>query len=272
MANETFSDDPFGSRKAKRFSAFSTARFFRASGKSAERSSHAGRAQRIRTARALRKAETGLIGSSRPHYKTNAFRTALKRTMDFCGAGVGLVLLSPLIGGIAVAIKLNCKGPVFFRQTRLGLNGQPFSILKFRTMYVESCDVSGVQQTISNDPRVTPIGGFLRRSSFDELPQLINVLKGEMSLVGPRPYVPGMLAAGVPYEVFDYRYFDRLQVLPGITGLAQANGYRGETADEISARKRLEFDLAYIERQSNWLDIKILYGTIVNEFVKGNGY
>ncbi|MEP3048810.1 MAG: sugar transferase [Roseibium sp.] len=273
MANETFSDDPFGLKKAKRFSAFSsTARFFRTGEKSTERASQTGRAQRIRAARALRKTETRALGPVRPSYKAGFLEIVFKRSLDICGAGVGLVSLSPLLFGIAIAIKLNDGGPVFFRQTRLGLNGKPFSILKFRTMYVETCDASGVQQTVSNDPRVTPIGRFLRRSSFDELPQLINVLKGEMSLVGPRPYVPGMRAAGVPYEVFDYRYFDRLKVLPGITGLAQMNGYRGETEDEKSARIRLEYDLAYIDRQSLWLDIKIVFGTVIREFVTGNGY
>jgi lipopolysaccharide/colanic/teichoic acid biosynthesis glycosyltransferase len=151
------------------------------------------------------------------------------------------------------------------------LNGQPFSILKFRTMHIDHCDVSGLRHTIERDPRVTAIGRFLRRSSFDELPQLINVLRGEMSLVGPRPYVPGMKAGGVAYEHLDYRYYDRLRVLPGITGLAQVNGYRGDASDEEAARIRLEYDLTYIEDISLWLDIKVILRTVAREFFKGSG-
>ena len=198
--------------------------------------------------------------------------TRLKRLVDVTGAGAAIVLLSPLLIGIAAAIKVNSKGPIFFRQKRHGKDGNLFTILKFRTMHAEKCDPTGVQQTVKGDCRITFIGRFLRHSNFDELPQLVNVLRGEMSLVGPRPHVPGMLAAGVPYEEFDPRYMTRHIVHPGITGLAQVEGYRGETKDPELARKRLEFDLAYIESQSVWLDIKILYKTIIREFLRGNGY
>ncbi|QFT33393.1 UDP-glucose:undecaprenyl-phosphate glucose-1-phosphate transferase [Labrenzia sp. THAF82] len=196
----------------------------------------------------------------------------LKRPLDVVGASVGLVLLMPLFVLIALSIKLTSRGPVFFKQQRHGLNGVPFEVLKFRTMYKNMCDDSGVVQTVQNDPRVTPVGSFLRKSNFDELPQLINVLRGDMSLVGPRPHVPGMLAAGVPYEEFDPRYMDRHKILPGITGLAQVSGFRGETREEYQARMRLEHDLHYVENQSLLLDIKIILETVRTEFFSGKGY
>ncbi|KZM51400.1 sugar transferase [Labrenzia sp. OB1] len=195
-----------------------------------------------------------------------------KRSLDLAGATLGLVMLIPLFALIAIAIKSSSRGPVFFLQQRHGLNGALFTVIKFRTMHLHMCDNSGISQTVENDPRVTWVGKFLRSSNFDELPQLFNVLKGDMSLVGPRPHVPGMIAAGVPYEVFDPRYMSRHQVRPGLTGLAQVNGFRGETKDRHSARMRLEHDLKYIERQSFPLDVKILADTIVQEFFKGSGY
>lgn len=196
----------------------------------------------------------------------------LKRSVDIIGASAGLVLLAPLLMAAAVAIKANSQGPVFFRQKRHGANGTTFEIYKFRTMYVEHCDYSGIRQTVEDDPRVTPVGRFLRQSNFDELPQLINILRGEMSLVGPRPHVPGMLAAGVLYEELDPRYMHRHKVKPGLTGLAQVNGYRGETTTRHAALMRLEFDLAYLERRSFLLDMKIIFRTAVREFFKGSGY
>jgi len=196
----------------------------------------------------------------------------LKRALDIIGASAGLILLIPLLLAISIAIKATSRGPVIFRQERHGLNGKVFTIFKFRTMYTHLGDGSGVAQTVSGDPRVTRVGAFLRKSNFDELPQLLNVLKGEMSLVGPRPHVPGMLAAGMAYEDFDSRYMSRHQVRPGITGLAQVSGCRGETADPVSARKRLEYDLDYLENQSLLLDLKIIAQTISREFFHGNGY
>nr|WP_319386310.1 sugar transferase [uncultured Roseibium sp.] len=196
----------------------------------------------------------------------------LKRSLDIFGAIAGLTLLMPLLLAISFAIKATSRGPVIFRQERYGLNGAVFTIFKFRTMYTHMGDGSGVEQTVCGDPRVTRVGSFLRRSNFDELPQLLNVLKGEMSLVGPRPHVPGMLAAGQDYEDFDSRYMNRHRVRPGITGLAQVNGCRGATTDPISARKRLEYDLEYQERQSLFLDLKIIAQTISREFLHGNGY
>ncbi|MBN9669856.1 sugar transferase [Roseibium aggregatum] len=196
----------------------------------------------------------------------------LKRGFDMIGASAGLVLLAPLLFGLAILIKLTSKGPVLFRQERHGLNGEVFVAYKFRSMYVDQCDHSGVRQTVRDDPRITPIGRFLRRSNFDELPQLLNVLTGHMSLVGPRPHVPGMLANGVPYETFDSRYHSRHRVKPGITGLAQVNGFRGETRDAHAARMRLHLDLEYIETHSVLLDAKIIAKTVVIEFFQGKGY
>jgi len=213
-----------------------------------------------------------VTGRSRGNRPARRIDGALKKALDLTGAMTGLFLLFPLFVAIAVAIKTTSRGPVLFRQKRYGRDGAPFTVLKFRTMHLHQCDQSGVSQTVANDPRVTKVGSFLRKSNFDELPQLINVLKGDMSLVGPRPHVPGMLAAGIPYEIFDPRYMDRHQVLPGLTGLAQVNGFRGETKEAYAARMRLECDLTYIREQSILLDLRIIASTIVNEFFKGNGY
>ncbi|PTV96550.1 lipopolysaccharide/colanic/teichoic acid biosynthesis glycosyltransferase [Rhodobacter aestuarii] len=181
-------------------------------------------------------------------------------------------MLAPLLLGCAAAIKLTSPGPVFFRQNRYGRKGTPFQIYKFRTMRTELSDSSGVQQTVKGDPRITPVGAFLRRTSIDELPQLLNVLEGTMSIVGPRPHVPNMIAAGVRYEDFDHRYMRRHAVLPGITGLAQVRGYRGETDTYEAARGRLDHDLEYLRTASFWGDLKIVFGTLSKEFGRGSGY
>ncbi|MEM9106791.1 MAG: sugar transferase [Pseudomonadota bacterium] len=196
----------------------------------------------------------------------------LKRSLDLFGSACGLLLLMPLFEILAAVIKATSKGSVLFRQDRHGLDGKPFKAYKFRSMYVDQCDPSGVRQTVKDDPRITPIGRFLRKSNFDELPQLLNVLKGEMSLVGPRPHVPGMLANGVPYEQFDPRYQSRHRVKPGITGLAQVNGFRGETKTARAASMRLYYDLKYIEVRSIYLDVKIIVNTVTQEFFGGKGY
>ena len=196
----------------------------------------------------------------------------LKRCMDVVVAWVALILLFPLFVVVALAIKLGSSGPVFFRQDRYGLGGELFSIYKFRTMSQDRCDTSGIAQTVKDDPRITPIGRLLRRTSFDELPQILNILKGDMSVVGPRPHVPGMLANGVLYEEFDPRYMARHVVKPGLTGLAQVNGFRGETTTARAALMRLEYDLEYIRRQSIPLDIKITLQTFWREFFSGSGY
>jgi lipopolysaccharide/colanic/teichoic acid biosynthesis glycosyltransferase len=194
-----------------------------------------------------------------------------KRTVDIIGAAFGLILLAPLLIGIAIAIKATSPGPAFFRQKRYGYHNRRFWIYKFRTMFAHLGDVRGTRQTTTDDPRVTPIGRILRKTSLDELPQLTNVLVGDMSLVGPRPHVPGMLAGGFLYERFTPYYFQRHNMRPGITGLAQVSGYRGSTAVPLSAIERLDHDLRYIVSWSLWLDFKIIVRTVLREFVSGSG-
>jgi lipopolysaccharide/colanic/teichoic acid biosynthesis glycosyltransferase len=173
---------------------------------------------------------------------------------------------------VAIAVKMTSRGPVFFRQQRDGLNSQAFAMYKFRTMWADAGDNSGITQTTKGDRRITPVGRFLRRTSIDELPQLLNVLKGDMSIVGPRPHVNGMLAAGIRYDVLVREYYYRLQMRPGITGWAQANGFRGETVESSSAIGRIEHDFAYIQNFSLALDLWIVLKTVRNEFLTGSGH
>jgi polysaccharide biosynthesis protein PslA len=194
-----------------------------------------------------------------------------KRTIDVLGASFGLLILAPLLIGTAVAIKITSSGPILFRQKRYGYHNRRFWIYKFRTMYTHLGDEKGTCQTTNGDPRVTPIGRILRKSSLDELPQLINVLKGDMSLVGPRPHVPGMLAGGMLYEKLTPYYFQRHHMRPGITGLAQVTGYRGGTTVPLSAIERLDRDLLYIKTWSLRLDTRILVRTVIREFISGSG-
>ncbi|MGF9764920.1 sugar transferase [Microvirga sp. 0TCS3.31] len=194
-----------------------------------------------------------------------------KRFVDISVAFALLVLLAPILLLIAAAIKATSPGPVLFRQQRYGLNKKMFVIVKFRTMHLNLCDQSGVRQPSHGDGRITPVGYMLRKTSLDELPQLINVLRGDMSLVGPRPHVPGMLAGGVLYEELVPVYFERLRMLPGITGLAQVSGLRGGTDDPFVAKARIAADLGYIENWSLLLDLKIIIKTIQCEFLSGSG-
>lgn len=181
-----------------------------------------------------------------------------KRAFDFCTALVLLVFLSPLFVLIALLVKLSSPGPIFFRQRRYGLDGKEIWVWKFRTM--RTCeDGPVIQQATKDDPRVTPIGRLLRRTSLDELPQLFNVLEGSMSLVGPRPHAT---AHNEHYRKLIRGYMLRHKVKPGITGLAQVEGYRGETETLEKMQKRVEFDHLYIQRWSLWLDLKILLRTI----------
>ena len=200
-----------------------------------------------------------------------SLRTA-KRVMDVLGAGAGLLILAPLLIGIAVAVKLTSPGPVFFRQKRYGYHNRRFWILKFRTMHIDLSDQRGTRQVTADDPRVTTLGRILRKTSLDELPQLFNVLKGDMSLVGPRPHVPGMLANGMLYEEFIPYYFQRHNMRPGITGLAQVRGFRGTTRQPEAALARVDCDLEYIQNWSLLKDFRIVCSTVVSEFLSGSGH
>lgn len=196
---------------------------------------------------------------------------ALKRSVDVAGASLLILAASPLLIGIAGAIRLSSPGPILFKQQRYGLNAELFEIYKFRTMSVDEEDRSGVAQTRKNDPRVTSIGKALRRLNLDELPQLFNVLRGDMSLVGPRPHVPGMRAGGLLYEHLVPNYHLRHRMRPGMTGLAQINRLRGSTSDAKFAKARIEYDIAYTSSWSLVLDLRILWLTFKTEVLRGSG-
>ncbi|KQP42963.1 exopolysaccharide biosynthesis polyprenyl glycosylphosphotransferase [Methylobacterium sp. Leaf104] len=181
----------------------------------------------------------------------------LKRSLDLALALVALVLLSPLFLVVAVLVKIDSPGPVFFRQKRYGFNQQPFGVFKFRSMKAEPETV--FKQATRNDSRITPIGRVLRRSNIDELPQLLNVVLGEMSLVGPRPHA---LAHDRSFENRIALYARRHNVMPGITGWAQVNGLRGETLTDLDMERRVQHDLHYIDNWSIWLDLRIMFMTV----------
>jgi Undecaprenyl-phosphate glucose phosphotransferase len=183
-----------------------------------------------------------------------------------------LLLLSPLMLIVALLVKLDSPGPVLFVQERFGFNNNVIRVLKFRTMYVDRGDRSGAQRTVKNDPRVTRSGRFLRSLSLDELPQLINVLRGEMSLIGPRAHAVTMKAGNQLYPDAIKEYAQRHRVKPGITGWAQVNGYRGEVDTIEKARGRVEYDLFYIEHWSVWLDLKITALTFLTIVSRQNAY
>jgi len=187
----------------------------------------------------------------------------MKLIEDRAIALAALAFLAPLMLSIAVAIKLDSRGPVLFKQRRFGFNDRPIEVWKFRTMRSECADAHAFLQTTRRDPRVTRLGRFLRRSSLDELPQLFNVLKGEMSIVGPRPHAMATKADGKLFQDAVDRYAARHRVKPGITGWAQVNGWRGETDTIDKIQKRVEYDLYYIDNWSVWLDIYIVLRTFV---------
>jgi exopolysaccharide biosynthesis polyprenyl glycosylphosphotransferase len=209
---------------------------------------------------------------SRRSARTEPSASIGKRLFDGLAASAALLVLSPVLIAIAITIKLTSPGPVLFVQSRYGFRNRFFRIYKFRTMRVDACDARGVQQTVQGDSRVTWIGKILRKTSLDEIPQLINVIKGDMSLVGPRPHVPGMLAADVPYEDLVPYYFHRHSARPGITGLAQVSGCRGSTVEAGRAISRIDYDLVYIENWSLLMDIKIILRTVRREFLSGSGF
>lgn len=186
------------------------------------------------------------------------FDRLLKRLFDITVAGSVIVVLLPLLVMIAILVKLDSKGPLLFKQMRIGRNNEMFRIWKFRSMRVEQSDGAGHRSASRDDDRITRVGGLLRRTSIDELPQLFNVLKGDMSIVGPRPHALGSRAADKLFWEVDGRYWHRHVVKPGLTGLAQVRGYRGATVIEDDLRNRLQADLEYLEHWSIWHDIKII--------------
>ena len=198
----------------------------------------------------------------------NLFERALKRATDIVGASLGLVMLAPLFLTVAVLIKLTSRGPVFFRQDRVGFCGRLFRIYKFRSMLTEDNGPVVVQAT-RNDPRLTRIGGWLRATSIDELPQLINVLMGDMSLIGPRPHAK---AHHEQYLNLVALYGHRHHMKPGITGWAQANGFRGETPTLELMERRVEHDIWYIRNWSIWLDLRTALLTVWTLFASGRAY
>lgn len=193
----------------------------------------------------------------------------LKATEDRLLALLILVLISPLMVAIAIAVKFSSPGPVYFKQKRNGWNGNVINVYKFRTMYMHQEDDGQVTQATQGDPRITPLGRFLRRTSLDELPQFINVLQGRMSIVGPRPHA---VAHNDYYKQHVPRYMLRHKVKPGITGWAQVHGLRGETDTLEKMEKRVEYDLYYIEHMSLWLDLKIMAMTVFKGFANRNAY
>lgn len=195
----------------------------------------------------------------------NTLNKFIKRAFDVLGALLGLIITSPIMLVCAILVKATSKGPVIFKQERVGLHNKTFRMYKFRTMEVQKVTDEAKGWTTKNDPRVTKVGKFLRKTSIDELPQLINILVGEMSLVGPRPERPQFVAQ---FKEEIPRYMIKHQVRPGLTGWAQVNGFRGDT----SIRKRIEYDLFYIENWSVSLDIRIMFLTIFKGFVNKNAY
>lgn len=192
--------------------------------------------------------ETPLIGT----------RLMFKALEDFVLSVLILIMITPVLLAIALAVKLDSRGPVFFRQQRMGWNGKIFRIWKFRSMFVHQPEDGVVKQAEKNDPRVTRVGAFIRRTSLDELPQIFNVLTGDMSLVGPRPHA---IQHDEEYSRRISDYFARHNIKPGITGLAQVRGFRGETKSVEQMMQRVESDIEYINNWSLWLDLTILVRT-----------
>ena len=196
---------------------------------------------------------------------TSGWNQFIKRSMDLFGAVVACIIFSPVMLVCAILVKLTSEGPVLFKQERIGLHNKPFYMYKFRSMKLQTEADEKKGWTVKNDPRVTGIGKFMRKTSIDELPQLFNILKGDMSLIGPRPERPQFVEK---FKEEIPRYMIKHQVRPGLTGWAQVNGYRGDT----SIRKRIDCDIYYIENWTLGLDIKILILTFVKGFINKNAY
>ena len=202
----------------------------------------------------------------------SGFDAVIKQAEDKIVGGIILVLIAPILLLIALAITLDSRGPIFFRQPREGFNNQLFRVFKFRTMYHDRLEYDAISQASRNDPRVTRVGRILRRSSLDELPQLFNVMRGEMSLVGPRPHAASTRAGGRLFSDVMVSYAARHKVKPGITGWAQVCGWRGETDTEEKLVKRIEHDLYYIENWTVWFDFYILFRTIGSVLLPKNAF
>ncbi|WP_258305800.1 undecaprenyl-phosphate glucose phosphotransferase [Chromohalobacter israelensis] len=193
----------------------------------------------------------------------------LKRLEDLLLGALITILVLPFCLAIAIGVKISSPGPVLFKQYRTGANGKKFKVYKFRSMRVHEEDNGKVTQASKTDPRVTPIGAFLRRTSLDELPQFYNVLQGRMSIVGPRPHA---LSHNEHYKELVESYMRRHKVKPGITGWAQVNGFRGETDTLEKMEQRVKYDLWYIDNWSLWLDVKIIFLTVFKGFISRNAY
>lgn len=196
---------------------------------------------------------------------TNMGNAILKRSVDIVGSLFGILITSPIMLVCAILVELSSPGPIIFKQERVGLHNKPFYMYKFRSMAQQSAEDEKKGWTTKNDPRVTGVGKVMRKTSLDELPQLFNILKGDMSLVGPRPERPQFVEK---FKEEIPRYMIKHQVRPGLTGWAQVNGYRGDT----SIRRRIEHDIYYIENWTFWFDIKIICMTFVTGFINKNAY
>ncbi|MCR5031245.1 MAG: undecaprenyl-phosphate glucose phosphotransferase [Lachnospiraceae bacterium] len=196
---------------------------------------------------------------------SDSYNRVFKRLMDILGSLFGIILTSPIMLIAALGVKLTSKGPVIFKQTRIGFHNKPFEMYKFRSMVVQTDEEEASKWTTKEDPRVTRIGRFLRKTSLDELPQLFNILKGDMSMVGPRPERPQFVEK---FKEEIPRYMVKHQVRPGLTGWAQINGFRGDT----SIFKRVEYDIYYIENWTLGFDIKIIFLTFFKGFINKNAY
>ncbi|MGV1752528.1 undecaprenyl-phosphate glucose phosphotransferase [Agrobacterium sp. CG674] len=195
-----------------------------------------------------------------------------KRVFDIVFSLICISLLWPLMLGAAIAVKTTSKGPVLFKQKRHGFNNETINVWKFRSMYTEMSDPTAKKAVTKNDPRVTPVGRFLRKSSMDELPQMFNVLAGDLSLVGPRPHAVHAQTGDLKYTEVVEHYFARHKVKPGVTGWAQINGWRGEIDHGDKIKNRTAHDLYYIENWSLWLDLKILVLTPIRLIKSENAY
>ena len=222
--------------------------------------------ERFKDARVVQFGQTAGLGLTRP--PLTRLQRAEKRAFDLAAASLGLIALAPLLAFVALCIRWEGPGPILFRQTRYGFNQEPFRIFKFRTMTTME-DGAQVKAATRRDPRVTRLGAILRRFSIDELPQLLNVLKGEMSIVGPRPHA---LAHDQRYVERISRYARRHNVKPGITGWAQVSGHRGEILNDEGMQARIDHDLYYVDNWSLWLDVKIVLMTALSVSAHKNAY